>query len=47
MRHFIEPTMFVKTKRYLENEIQFLFGNYNMRPLDIYNGPSQSIEDLT
>ena len=24
-----------------EKEIQFLFGNYNLKPLDIYNGPSQ------
>ena len=32
----------LRQKRFSEKEIHFfLFGNYNLRPLNIYNGPFQ------
>ena len=31
----------LRQKTYSEKEKQFLFGNYNLRPFDMYNGPSK------
>ena len=43
MWHFIRvgSTLFVKAKKIFRQKIQYFFENYNLTPLDMYNGLSQ------
>ena len=41
MLHFIRSTLFVKVNKIFRQKNTFFFLNYNLTPLDMYNGISQ------